>query len=217
MSALLGTLVPDGVAVAETTAELDEPLFADEQRAIAAAVPSRRAEYITVRACARRAFAALGEPRPTLAPGPDRAPTWPRGFVGSMTHCEGYRAAAVSRTTALAGLGIDAEPNLALPAGVWELISRADDDFGRLAAQVGLHADRLLFSAKESVFKAWWPLTQSWLEFDDVRVAFAAPEGNGGIFAAFVPTPPGPIGKTPDRLTGRWCANSDHLVTAVTI
>jgi len=34
----------------------------------------------------------------------------------------------------------------------------------------GIHWDRVLFSAKECVYKAWFPLTGEWLEFKDARV-----------------------------------------------
>ncbi|MFF4689931.1 hypothetical protein [Streptomyces sp. NPDC001307] len=55
-------------------------------------------------------------PRP-LAPGASgpewarRAPRWPEGIVGSMTHCAGYHAAAVARGRSVAALGVDGEPH----------------------------------------------------------------------------------------------------------
>lgn len=208
MSGLLRAVLPDEVAVAESHCDLTEPLFADEERAIAAAVASRRAEYITVRACARSAFARFGVKRPSLAPGADRAPTWPEGFVGSLTHCAGFRGAALARATEFIALGIDAEPNEPLPEGVWDVVS-VPSERGQICRSP-VHRDRLLFSAKESVFKAWWPLTGRWLEFGDVTVAFHDQVSERrGAFTAWL--------ATGEELSGRWAADDRHVVTAVAL
>ncbi|MFD0027341.1 4'-phosphopantetheinyl transferase family protein [Streptomyces sp. NPDC055059] len=92
-----------------------------------------------------------------------------------MTHCPGYRAAAVASRTRLLSLGIDAEPHAPLPAGVLDLVADPVERaaLARLArTHPGVHWDTLLFSAKESVFKAWFPLMGSWLDFTDARLHF---------------------------------------------
>src|SRR5918992_849287 len=84
-----------------------------------------------------------------------RAPRWPAGVVGSMTHCVGYRAAAVARSDELCGIGIDAEPHAALPGAVLDLVLR-DEERERLRALADsspdLHWDRVVFCAKEAVY-----------------------------------------------------------------
>ena len=88
-----------------------------------------------------------------------------------MTHCAGYRAAAVARSGDLAAVGIDAEPHAPLPPDVLELVARPEERVELTAleeARPDLHWDRILFSAKEAVFKAWFPLTRRWLDFTDV-------------------------------------------------
>lgn len=78
-----------------------------------------------------------------------------------MTHCDGYRAAAVARRETIASIGIDAEPHAALPDGVEKLTALPEERMAltRLAVtHPHIHWDRLLFSAKESVYKAWFPL-----------------------------------------------------------
>ncbi|WP_423832395.1 hypothetical protein [Streptomyces manipurensis] len=77
----------------------------------------RRAQFATARACARRALAGLGREPVALLPGPGGAPQWPSGVVGSITHCEGYRAAVAAPAGVVAALGIDAEPAGAVAAG----------------------------------------------------------------------------------------------------
>ena len=158
-------------------------LHPDEMVAIARAVPGRRLEFTTVRTCAREALAALGsEASPWLAhslgsasvvPGAHGAPTWPIGVVGSMTHCEGYRAAAVGWSTSCRSVGIDAERHLALPADAVDVVmSRGERAHVRrlTVLEPAVHWGRVLFSIKESIYKSWFPIMQCWLGFDDVEV-----------------------------------------------
>ncbi|WP_045878091.1 4'-phosphopantetheinyl transferase superfamily protein [Pseudofrankia sp. DC12] len=171
---LLAGLVPAKAVAAETRVdESESELFPPEEALIARAVPKRRREFTAGRVCARRAMARLGiAPTPLLA-GPNREPLWPAGVVGSITHCEGYRAAAAARAEHVLSLGIDAEPNGPTPDGVFERISLpAESSWVRAAARAEpeVHWDRLLFCAKESVYKTWFPLAGGWLGFEEALV-----------------------------------------------
>ena len=189
----------------ETTA------WPEELAAMAGLPEARRAEYITVRDCARQALACLGVP-PTAIPGDARgAPVWPAGIVGSLTHCRGYRAAAVARASDLAALGIDAEPAEALPAGVARRIS-TDAEFARLAALDGDGTPwgRVLFSAKESIYKAWYPLTHVGLGFRDVDVTLGV---DGQASFSFLREVPDEVAGLSWRLT--WTIEDGIIKTAV--
>jgi 4'-phosphopantetheinyl transferase EntD len=171
---LIATLVPAS-ASAEAFSDVPEStMFSDEAAAVAGAGAERRREFGTVRWCARKALRQLGVSAVPILPDQDRAPRWPVGVVGSMTHCAGYRAAVVARSAELRGVGIDAEPHAALSAEVLDLVLR-DEERARLvtlaAADPALHWDRIVFCAKEAVYKAWFPLTGRWLDFDDVSIA----------------------------------------------
>jgi 4'-phosphopantetheinyl transferase EntD len=139
--------------------------------------------------------------------------------VGSITHCRGYRAAAVANRTDLAGLGIDAEPHGALPKGVAGQVMLADEQdrlTGLAATHPGVHWDRLLFSAKESVYKAWYPLTGRWLGFEEVRLSFdpAASTFQAEILVDGHRTDGGePL----SDLAGRFLIERDLVLTAVTV
>ena len=106
-------------------------------------------------------------------------------MVGSITHCAGYRACAVARAAHVAGVGIDAEPHAPLPAGVLGQIARPEER--PLLARAGrtepaVHWDRLLFCAKEAVYKVWFPLAACWLGFEDAVLTLdpaTAPSGRG--------------------------------------
>jgi 4'-phosphopantetheinyl transferase EntD len=171
---VLELLVPATVAASETRRDiLDIELFAEEERSMGRAVEKRRREFITGRACARRALEQLGVGPTPIPSGRHGEPLWPPGIVGSITHCSGYRACAVARIEDVASLGIDAEVNAPLPEGVLEQVAFGPE---RELAGVdrGLHLDRLVFSAKEAIYKAWFPLAGRWLGFEDVELSLDA-------------------------------------------
>lgn len=215
---MIAGILPPGVAVGEAFGDLpEEALFPQEEAAIARAVGKRRAEFRTVRGCARAALAQLGVPRPPLVPGTRGAPAWPAGIVGSMTHCDGYRAAAVTWSRQLAALGVDAEPDAPLPDGVLGTIALPAER-QQLTRLAGSHPqvswDRLLFSAKESVYKAWYPMTGQWLGFEQAELAI---DPAAGTFAVRLLVPwPGP-GPAQGPFAGRWAAGRGLVLTAVTV
>ncbi|SDT80951.1 4'-phosphopantetheinyl transferase family protein [Actinoplanes derwentensis] len=171
---MIERLLPSAVVAVEAFGDVPgEPVFPGEEQFVARAVDSRRREFVTARRCARAALAEIGH-APVAIPRARRgAPGWPAGVVGSITHCPGYRAAAVARSGDPAAIGIDAEPNDPLPddAGELVIIDEERDMLDRLrTTDPAVHWDRLLFSAKESVFKAWYPLTRRELDFTEARV-----------------------------------------------
>jgi 4'-phosphopantetheinyl transferase EntD len=211
-------LLPAQVAAVEAFG--DDPavvLLAEESAVVARAVESRRREFATVRACARSALARLGLPPAAILPGPRGAPQWPDGVVGSMTHCAGYRAAAIARAAEVLTIGVDAEPDEPLPPGVLDLIALAPekDRVASLAAAApGTCWDRLLFSAKESVYKAWFPLTARWLDFSEAMITI---EPLAGTFTAQLLVPgPEADNRVIDKFSGRWLARDGLVVTAIT-
>lgn len=218
---MIAELVPAGVAVADARGPLPgEALLPGEEELIARAVGKRREEFTTARTCARIALGKLGVPPVPVLSGSKREPLWPDGVVGSLTHCEGYRAAAVARIADVASLGIDAEPHEALPAGVLARVSLPEERARLAALPAGPHWDRLLFSAKESVYKAWFPLARRWLGFEEARLDFApGPDPTRGTFTAelLVEGMPPVGGRAVTVLSGRYAVGGGLLVTAVTL
>lgn len=215
-TAALAALLPPQVEV-EATAARDpvSPLLAAEELVVEHAVTDRRAEFAVVRECARRALDRLGYPRVPILPGERREPRWPPGVVGSLTHCTDYRAAAVARSHDVTALGIDAELHEPLPPGTVSLVVAAGElgAIDRLARQdPGVAWDRVMFSAKESIYKAWYPLARRWLGFTDCELNIS-PEGSfvGRILVAGAPLGEGTV----EQLTGRWAIHGNHVLTAV--
>ena len=210
-------LPPAAVVVTARTDDADATLAAAEEVAVQRAVASRRAEFTTGRVCARAALARLGVPVEAVPVGDRRAPVWPDGVVGAITHCAGFRAAAVARASEVRALGIDAESHAPLPDGVLGAVSDAGERavLGALApTDPAVCWDRLLFSAKESVYKAWFPLTGSWLGFDDAEVTPAV----DGTFAARLRVPgPEVDGVVVGGFDGRWTVVDSLVLTAVAL
>lgn len=214
---MIDAILPSTVRwVQSFTDRADIELFPQEQAVVRNAVDKRKAEFTTVRACAREALAGLGHPPVPLVPGERGAPSWPDGVVGSMTHCAGYRAAVVARGSEVATLGIDAEPNDALPEGVLPAIARPEDltALAALPTSAGIAWDRILFSAKESVYKAWFPVARKWLDFEDATVTIDP----DGTFAARILIPgPTLLGRPLTGFSGRWAAGNGLVMTAITV
>jgi 4'-phosphopantetheinyl transferase EntD len=127
MPVVMEKILPASVVSAEAFTDPDDVvLFPEEAATMARAVDKRRREFATGRNCARVALGRLGVPPVPIVRGERGAPVWPPGIVGSITHCDGYRAAAVARDRDVLAVGIDAEPNEPLPAGVLEIVSLAD-------------------------------------------------------------------------------------------
>jgi 4'-phosphopantetheinyl transferase EntD len=174
-----------------------------EARQIAASVPARRHEFAVARACAHRVLDRLGAPPEPLLKGPDRAPCWPPGVIGSLTHCAGFHAAAATRDPRIAALGIDAELHAPLPDGVDAIVLTAADR-DALPAIDGVYWERVVFSAKESVFKAWWALNGTWLGFDDATIRL---DPARGAFRAEL--------RRPLPLVGRFATTDELILTTV--
>lgn len=216
---MIEAILPNAVTAVEAREDsADIVLFPAEEASLGQAVEKRRREFTTARACAREAFSRLGLPPSAVTNGERGEPRWPVGVVGSITHCDGYRACVIARSTDIATIGIDAEPHAALPEGVLSDIAGSQElswlgDRRRDAP--GVHWDRLLFSAKESVYKAWFPLARRWLGFEDAVVTV---DVSAKTFAAQLLVPGPPLnGRRLTGFSGRWLICDGLVLTAIVL
>lgn len=211
-------ILPPQVAAKEAFGDLPAVLFPDEDAVIANAVDKRRREFTTVRACARAAMARLGLPPTPIVPGLRGAPQWPAGVVGSITHCAGYRACAVALDRDIVTIGLDAEPHNTLPHGVLGVVASSDEQ-SKLAALADPSPqvcwDRMLFCAKEAVYKAWFPLTHRWLNFEDAAVDLDPV--NHTFTAKLLVDGPVVNGDKLVEFHGRWLISNGLILTAIAI
>jgi 4'-phosphopantetheinyl transferase EntD len=211
---VIGSLLPAWVVTVEAgDADWTAPLLPEEEPLVARAVEKRRREFTAGRACARRALARLGWTDVPVLAGPRREPLWPAGVVGAITHCHGYCAAAVARDTDVRGLGIDAELREPLPAGVAELVC-TERERRWAAALAGDHWGTLVFSAKESVYKAWYPIVERWLDYRDAELTVEAERGR---FSARILLPDAGEVFPWNPLDGRFAVGDERVFTAVVV
>ncbi|MEU2560370.1 4'-phosphopantetheinyl transferase superfamily protein [Streptomyces longispororuber] len=229
---LLARIVPGDVVCREFTYDPDGVvLHPDEAALVARSVETRRREFTTGRHCAHLALDALGRPAPAILPDAKGSPGWPAGVVGSITHCSGYRAAAVARAAHVRSVGIDATPGTPLPDGVLEAVALPAERrrvAELLARWPEVRWDSALFSAKESIYKTWYPLQRAPLEFEDADVVFHradtaaatdatadTAQGSGTFTARILPH----VRRRdfPRELRGRWLARDGLVLTAITL
>jgi 4'-phosphopantetheinyl transferase EntD len=173
-----GALLPVAMTVAEV------PLPAARER-----------QFSTGRDCAGAALTELTGSAPAVPREPTGEPRWPAGVIGSITHGAGTCAAVVGRQgTPVVGVGIDAADHRPLSARVARRVLAGDA--GPLArARADIAWDAVVFSAKEAVFKAWYPLTRRSLRFGDVKLRIDPGAGAAGSFAVvLLPVAAGQVG-----------------------
>jgi 4'-phosphopantetheinyl transferase EntD len=220
---MLAGLLPDDV-MSECGDPLapSAPLFPEEAALVARAIDKRKKEFAKGRECARSALARLGyRGAAVLLTGTDREPLWPPGITGSITHTTGFCGAAVASSERYLGIGIEAEPAEPLEPELIRRICRADenlspdglrgeldegDELGELDESV---VPRLVFSAKESVYKCLFPSIRRFLGFHDVRVALGPGSFRATLLVAAEPFCPG------SEFQGRWHRVDTHVLTAL--
>jgi enterobactin synthetase component D len=143
------------------------------QAGLVRASQQRHAEYYAGRYCALTAMQDLGVAAQAIPTGRNRAPQWPPGLVGSITHHRSVACCAVARTAVCSAVGIDLERCM----DAVQVASHADliadhEELALLRRQESAFEWllTLLFSAKESLFKALYPAIQYYFDFLDVQI-----------------------------------------------
>jgi len=157
-------------------------LFAIEERAVAAAVPKRQTEFRAGRTCARETLTSLGCADVAIPIGPDRAPCWPEGFIGSISHSLTFAACLAARDTTFTGIGIDIEEDHPLTPDLSDIIMRSDERSGLppvLTLGAGsIDTAKAVMVVKEAVFKAVFPHQRIRFDFHHVVVSLHAEIGH---------------------------------------
>jgi 4'-phosphopantetheinyl transferase EntD len=203
----------EGVAIATGPQHISVAgLRPDERAQLTRAVASRRQEFAAGRDCLRRALAACGAFPESIPRGRDREPVLPDGFAASVTHCSGFCGAAAVRKEPILSIGFDAELAEPLEEDIEELVCVSEErEWLKKQGPEGRPLSKLLFSAKESVFKCWFPVRRCYLDFQDVRIE---PQPESGEFAVvFLDHDQ----SGPGSWQGRYVFYQDWVFTAVTL
>ncbi|WP_017346914.1 4'-phosphopantetheinyl transferase family protein [Pantoea sp. A4] len=138
------------------------PLPATLQRA----VNKRKAEYLASRLLVRNVLADFGHPNFLLTNAPDRSPRWPDNLNASLSHSQGIAVLAVTRQALC--VGVDVEHVMAeKTAQETARMLMNQEEQQRLASLPLTLAEgaTLLFSLKESLYKALWPKLHEVMDF----------------------------------------------------
>lgn len=166
----LTALLPAGVYAARACiGTVPPPLHRTEALAVAEAVPKRQREFAAGRAAARQALRAAGGTAIAIPVGADRAPQWPAGFCGSITHDDHWALAVAARTDHWRSLGLDLEDASPLEDDLIPLIC-TEAERARFDIRGASHSAKAIFSAKEAAFKAIYPLTGRMMSFHDIEL-----------------------------------------------
>ena len=193
-------------------------LLHPEEEKISASFGSskRRSEFSLGRYCAHRALSKFElESVPILRNTENREPYWPESVRGSITHSEGFAAAAVGLTKDVSGIGIDLE----------SLSRRVDFNIRRhvcvekerefletLPAEQANRYLRIIFSAKESIFKCFFPISQTYLSFQDAAIII---DENNSEFSFVLSKACSGITSAGFQHSGRFSIKDDLLLTSI--
>jgi len=211
-----GLLPPSAVIVEAEPGMWESGLLPDELPYVQRCVDKRRREFTAGRNCARRALQQLGLDASAILVGSGRAPQFPAGVSGSITHTVNYCAAAAICSDGSLSLGIDAESDRSRDDETWPLVVSASErtQIAVLNCQKAHCWERLFFSAKEAFYKATFPRHLQFIDFRDVVVEV---QPQDEVFALRIITPA--ISALVGRQTfiGRYRFEAGLVLTAIVI
>ena len=172
-TASAASLLARDVVVVEAVPEDEVPALPDEEAMLVKqAFEQRRREFAAGRFCARAALLRLDRSVGFVGRRYDGSPDWPTGIVGSITHTKDYVAAAVALSSSYLGIGIDAEAAVPLPQSVARKVLTSKERL--MCSSHDLTVKRLMetvmFSAKESTYKAWGTFAGARCGIRDVEI-----------------------------------------------
>jgi len=137
------------------------------------AVNKRRAEFLAGRCAASSVLSHLGYKNTRVPVGKHRSPIWPNEIIGSITHTNTSALCAVANTKDRVFLGIDLENWLTdetIRATKRLIIQEREERLLKNSAMNFNEAMTLVFSAKESLFKALYPRVRDYFDFLAVEI-----------------------------------------------
>ena len=184
-------------------------LLKSEEALVEGAAQTRIEQFSAGRVCSRIALGRLGVAATTpILRGEDRAPIWPPGFIGSISHTDTWCAAAVARTEDIRSLGIDLESSTPLKEALLKRVCTPKErDWLHQLPAPGV-TGKILFSAKEAVYKCQYPLSNQFLGFHAVEIEL----GEDSFQAVFQQEAGG--FKPGDVISGRYLVEEGLVATA---
>lgn len=199
-------LFASDIAIAAANPRVSHDIWPEEAASLPKSVTKRSHEFSAGRDAARRAMAAFGH-RPEPVPHrPDRAPIWPKGITGSISHSATACLAVVGDVRAL---GVDIEEAAPLDPTLFPMICTPTEREW-LADQPKIMS-KLIFSAKECAYKAQYTLSRTLFDFQTLELQIGDGEFSARFLRDVAPFCAGAC------LTGVFALDDAHIVTAMTV
>ncbi|GGK06320.1 4'-phosphopantetheinyl transferase [Pseudomonas matsuisoli] len=182
---------------------------------IRGAVKKRQAEYLAGRFCAATTLAALGSPSQVLSADDENVPQWPSGYCGSITHSKGRVAAVCARTNSWRSIGADLELILTSSRAqrlAGEILTPTEQ--ARFRTLEPAFLTTLVFSLKESLFKALYPLCRTRFYFQDAEVIDIDDSGDVHLQLLCDLSKEWSHGTT---VTGQYAVIDEHMLSLIAI
>ena len=209
----LRPLLPDDVEICcEPVRDEVQTLFPFEHEIIARAVQKRRDEFSTGRHMARNLLEKIGAGRIEIPTNENRGPIWPDGVVGSITHSSGLCAVTLASSAKYLTIGLDIERIGAVTPDIMRSISHSAEVDTYAGAFSSEALRTALFSTREAVFKAYNPVTESYLGHKEVEVTM-----DGSAFSARLLDPKTPRILDADAIEGQVTDTPNMIVSIVLI
>lgn len=164
------------IALAATDPNIEYPALPAELNSLPNAIPSRRMEFTAGRTAVRRAMQKLGLPPMATLHGKDRAPIWPEGLTGSISHTRDVCIAAVAKSDTMRTIGLDLEEATPLDPSLIPVVCTPDEQrwLNSLNGFDRSVAAKMIFAAKESAYKAQFPLSRKLFGFETLNVKISS-------------------------------------------
>ena len=203
-----------GIGVTDPTVP-GRDLFPEEAHAIRSAVEKRAREFAAGRVAARAAMEQIGAGPQPIPMANDRSPAWPDGLIGSITHCDDMCLAVVTQSTNARAVGIDVEPDTPLDDDLLDTVCQIDerDWLSRHPADQRGQLAKVIFSAKESAYKAQYPLSKTLFGYEGLSVT---PDFSAGRFTARFRMDAPPF-RTGDEIAGSIALINGYILTSTII
>ncbi len=173
----LSNVIPKGFALGLSCFEAFNgfTLYPEELACLSPRASSkRRNDFHLGRAAAHEALLNIGLDGQAICKGANGAPLWPGDAIGSISHKDDVAVSVVAAAQTCRGLGVDLE-SVSTPM-IKEVAGRIchDREMNWVLEQDSTTDLRLkmIFSAKEAIFKAMNPLTGDYFSFKEVRLVW---------------------------------------------
>lgn len=186
-----------------------------EYDALPKSADKRLRAFSAGRAAAHEAMQVLDVPVQPVISGKDRAPVWPRGLVGSISHSDTCCIAAVAKSGAFQSIGVDVEEDTPLATDLIPTICTPSERawLANQSSTVSGSLAKLIFSAKECAYKCQYALTKTMFDFDGFELI---PDLDTGQFDAIFTHTVGRF-SAGTILQGRFDIANGLIVTAMSV